>query len=202
VSSTGRSTAQQSADFARYERHADDFYTTPAWATDAILSHLSPLGRVLDAGCGEGAIMARVGAFGATDVRGVEVHEGRAMHADAIAYTVHGDFLALEDALNAAGEPTDLIIANPPFKLAMEFVQKALALTHGGSTGQVAMLLRLAFLASMKRAAFHRLWPSDVYVLPRRPSFTPDGKTDSTDYAWFVFGPKRGGRWSVLEVPT
>jgi hypothetical protein len=45
-------------------------------------------------------------------------------------------------------------------------------------------------------------------VLPRRPSFTADGKTDATDYAWFAWNTSddRGerliepGRWDVLDV--
>jgi hypothetical protein len=38
----------------------------------------------------------------------------------------------------------------------------------------------------------------DVYVLSKRPSFSGNGKTDATAYAWFLFGPGRGGRWQVL----
>jgi hypothetical protein len=35
-----------------------------------------------------------------------------------------------------------------------------------------------------------------------RPSFTPDGKTDSAAYAWLVWGPGRGGRWfAPMEAP-
>lgn len=50
-----------------------------------------------------------------------------------------------------------------------------------------------------RRADFHRRHPSDVFVLPRRPSFTGGG-TDATEYAWFVWGPGRGNRWYVLTI--
>jgi hypothetical protein len=65
--------------------------------------------------------------------------------------------------------------------------------------GTAAFLLRLNWLGGQARAAWHRANPCDVYVLPRRPSFTGKG-TDATEYAWMVWGTGRGGRWSVLEV--
>jgi hypothetical protein len=63
------------------------------------------------------------------------------------------------------------------------------ALSVLGPGGRVTFLLRLAFIASQKRAHLYedgsgfRL----LQVLPKRPSFTPDGKTDSSDYAWFTW---------------
>ncbi|MEO6575502.1 MAG: hypothetical protein ABIP89_16760, partial [Polyangiaceae bacterium] len=91
-----------------------------------------------------------------------------------------------------------LVISNPPFSLAQAFVQKSLDLAKP-TRATVAVLLRLAFLESKKRAKFHADNPSDVFVLTERPSFTGDGKSDSCAYAWFCFGPGRGNRWSILE---
>ena len=89
-----------------------------------------------------------------------------------------------------------MIITNPPFYLAEQFVRKSLSCaTH------VAMLLRLAFLETRKREALHEEFPSDVYVLSRRPSFMSNGATDSCAYAWFVWGPGRGNRWEILKTP-
>jgi len=90
-------------------------------------------------------------------------------------------------------------ITNPPYSLAMEFVEHALTMADN-----VAMLLRLNFLASEKRAGFMRAHPPDVYVLPNRPSFTPDGKTDSIEYAWFVWpqGVRRTGGMVRVLAPT
>ncbi len=50
-------------------------------------------------------------------------------------------------------------------------------------------------------AAFPDEFPCDVFVLSRRPSFLGNGMTDSSAYAWFVWGPGRGGRWSLLKTP-
>jgi hypothetical protein len=38
--------------------------------------------------------------------------------------------------------------------------------------GTVALLLRLNWLGSQERAAFHRAHPSDILLLPKRPEFT------------------------------
>jgi hypothetical protein len=64
----------------------------------------------------------------------------------------------------------DLIMSNPPYGLAMEFILESLRLTEKRG-GEVAMLLRLGWLASETRADFHRKHPSDVYILPKRPSY-------------------------------
>ena len=70
----------------------------------------------------------------------------------------------MRDALDpdrSWGKP-ELVVMNPPFKLAMAFVQRALVevLPRGlGRAGTVAALLRLNWLASLGRAAFHRRHP-------------------------------------------
>ena len=38
-----------------------------------------------------------------------------------------------------------------------------------------------------------RAHPPRVHVSPKRPSFTPDGKTDATEYAWFTWKQDRNG---------
>jgi hypothetical protein len=78
----------------------------------------------------------------------------------------------------------DVVICNPPFSLAREFVETSLPLGDW-----VLMFLRLNFLGSARRNAFFRRRMPDVYVIPDRPSFTADGKTDSIEYAWFVWPP-------------
>ena len=189
------------ADGSLVERRPHDYYPTPAWVTRAILPHLvSRLVTstdVLDPCCGDGAILREVGrAVGRGRVLGIEIEIARAE----VAASACTDIPSTVDALTFDWPQVDLVLTNPPFSLAMEFVERALVMQrrHSGTT---AMLLRLAFLESQGRAAFHRANPSDVYVLPKRPSFTGDGKSDSSAYAWFVWGPNRGGRWQALEAP-
>jgi len=97
----------------------------------------------------------------------------------------HADFLNLDP------HPVyDLIITNPPFSLAMEFIEKSFQWRKSDKS-IVAMLLRLNFLGSKKRASWLRQHTPSVYVSPKRPSFAlnKDGKrgTDSIEYAWFVW---------------
>lgn len=90
------------------------------------------------------------------------------------------------DYLNTPYNHVDCILTNPPYSLAQEFVDKAL-----GEADVVIMLLRLGFLESMKR---NEWWQENsitsLMVLSQRPSFTEDGKTDGSGYAWFVWDKK------------
>lgn len=151
-------------------RIALDHYRTPAWCVEAIIPHLphKPT-AVLDPGCGDGAIGKVVGPAFNVLTTGIEIDEAHAATATASnAYTLVtcGDYLTVDwDRLTEHS----LIIGNPPYSLAMEFVLRSLELV--GDTGTVCLLLRLAWLASNKRRDFHRKHPADVYVLPKRPSF-------------------------------
>lgn len=80
----------------------------------------------------------------------------------------------------------NIIITNPPFNIAKEIIEKALNdVTMGG---YVVMLLRLNFLGSKGREnLFKNYMPKEIYVHSRRMSFTSDGKTDSIEYAHFVW---------------
>lgn len=87
----------------------------------------------------------------------------------------------------------DRIVTNPPYSLAEEYIAKFLPLLRVEPIGQLVLLLRLPFAASVRRygSIFTVSPPSSVYVIPRRPSFT-NGGTDATDYAWFVWKACKG----------
>ena len=77
---------------------------------------------------------------------------------------------------------SDLIITNPPFSIALDFLQKSLK-----EAETVVYLLRLNFLGSQKRKEFwQKNPPTHLFTLAKRPSFTGKG-TDATEYAWFVW---------------
>lgn len=174
-----------------------DFYRTPSWVTQALVphvwpKHLAPPKRILDAGAGDGAITRElVAGFPDAFVSGVEID---AFHLKAEGCDSH---VLCEDFFESAIRTDwDLIVSNPPFSQAMAFLERSLALVEE-PRGAVAMLLRLGFMAGQERAAFHRVVPSDVFVLSKRPSFTGKG-ADATDYAWFVFAPWSSGRWRTI----
>lgn len=75
----------------------------------------------------------------------------------------------------------DLVISNPPFCLAREFVDKSLEVTRDG--GMVVMLLRLNFFGSQSRFQWWKQnMPVATYVHNKRMAFTDDGGTDSIEY--------------------
>jgi hypothetical protein len=83
-----------------------------------------------------------------------------------------------------------VIVTNPPYSLADEFCRHAISVAT-----EVFLLLRLNFLGSQRRKEW---WthhePSALFVLSKRPSFV-NGKTDSTEYAWFYWG----ARWKGIH---
>jgi len=217
-------------DGSEYQRDAADYYRTPAWAVEAIRPYLpspecmatgpgSQALLAMDAGSGDGAIADALVGFGYPR-RSVVCVERELAHVEATREkgyaTVHADYLT-----HVIVDPRpDVVVMNPPYGQAMEFVQRAMA---GGRMGAFA-LLRLPFLESRDRYVFHNRYPAHVVVLPKRPSFTKDGKTDATAYAWFMWAidPSTGrplargmgltlpramraispGRWDVAEPPA
>jgi len=75
----------------------------------------------------------------------------------------------------------DMAITNPPFNIALDVIQKALAEVKAG--GWVIMLLRLNFFGSQERSAwFQKNMPWACYVHSKRMKFTNTGGTDSIEY--------------------
>jgi hypothetical protein len=127
---------------AQNRRHAlaergDDLYETPAVAVHALLKVEQLPPHVWEPACGPGAIVA------------VLRHAGYIVHAtDLIDYgcpesSSRIDFLM--ERVPPAG--VEAIVTNPPFKLASEFVARALDLCP-----LVIMLLRLAFIEGKRRS--------------------------------------------------
>lgn len=89
------------------------------------------------------------------------------------------------DYLSTPCASHDIIISNPPFNLAKEFIEKALSEVN--DDGYVIMLLRINFLGSAARVPFFKEnMPHSIYVHANRPSFSGKG-TDATEYAHFVW---------------
>ena len=172
-------------------RRARDAYFTPGWAVRAFLPVLRPIlvraRLVVEPSAGRGDIVVELlAAFPTARIVAVDIHAPSLRllrdRCPGVTTLVH-DWLALD--FSRAGMRPDVIVGNPPYNRAPEFVSHALAQLAPG--GCVAVLLRLNWLASRSRADFHRAHPADVHVLGHRPSFTDDGRTDGQEYAWFVF---------------
>jgi hypothetical protein len=174
------------------ERQPDDYYTTPSWAVAAILPHLGLGGgekfangctvpTVLDPACGNGALL-----------KAAQLHWGPRCYCAGIDIADRGwPGTIVRDALSDEPWPkAKLILANPPFSLAMEFLKRSLREVAEG--GDVAFLLRIAWLAGQERAKFHKAHRSDVFVLPRRPSFTEHLRWHDVRCN-MLFAPKKPG---------
>lgn len=174
----------------KHKRVTDDFYPTPGWCVRRFLDeyHFSPKGqRWLEPGVGDGAIIRAVNEW--LIEKGVDVPEWRGFDVRETALTRGWPRLFVQSPIDApdlyarlGNAPFDVAIGNPPYNKAAAFIDFARRYAN-----TVVMLLRLNFLASVKRATFMRQHPPSVYVLPNRPSFVNEGRTDSTEYAWFVW---------------
>jgi len=169
-----------SSTLRRAARREGDFYATPPWAVHQLIDHYPAVleGRTLDAGCGSGAIM-RVLADRGANVCGIDNDPDRAATAKAEGFlAVAGDFLTAplqEDIL-------DGVIANPPYRDAVPFIERALGIAE-----RVTFLLRLNFLGS-SRSRLHLLRESGlarVDVLSKRPSFVAVGSCRVCNETWW-----------------
>lgn len=101
------------------------------------------------------------------------------------------------DYLTQPMDGYDIIITNPPFNEAEAILEKALK--EAGN--YVILLLRLNFWGSIKR---HKLLtenpPAYCYIHPRRMSFTPDGNTDSIEYAHFVWDTRNTPKHTITKL--
>lgn len=171
-----------------------DFFPTPPWATRALLENLNKgvlkKCSVLEPACGKGH-MAKT----------LEEYFGIVYASDIIqyGYSMQHDFL---DDIAYPREPTfDWVITNPPFKLAEEFILKALQIAKVG----VAIFARTQFLEGNKR--YRNIYsdhhPSQVMPFVERvPLFknrlNRKGST-ATSYSWFVWD-KTMGRWPYTYI--
>jgi len=164
---------------AHADRNERDFYATPDRLAYEIVARIDPLclpvpSRVLDPCAGAGVFQnAAILRWPGATVDAVDLSPGPGI--------VQADFLRYENA-----EPYDLIVGNPPYLLAEEFVRHALTLVREG--GRVAYLLRVSFIGGQRRAVLYGEHPLRMLfpIIPR-PGFTPDGKTDASEYALFVW---------------
>lgn len=132
----------------------DDLYESPPCAVHTLMGIAALPKIVWEPACGPGAIVNTLRAAGHTVVATDLVDYGCPDS------TSRRDFLLEREAPDGV----EAIVTNPPYKLAIEFVEHALHLVP-----RVYMLLRLAFLeAERRREFFNRGDLSRVVVFSRR----------------------------------
>lgn len=78
----------------------------------------------------------------------------------------------------------DVAFLNPPFWLTMDFVIECMRIAD-----TVVCMQRMNFLGSDLRNEWMIQNTPDLYVIPNRVSFSGNGKADSIENAWNVWGP-------------
>lgn len=193
------------------ERIASDFYETPPWCVDHFMEgpgRQLPGGVWLEPAAGHGAIIKAVNRhkpnlrWAAVEIRNEACFE-LSKHMNLETNGALGDLLFCADFLRSESIalPTiDVVMGNPPWSLAEEFVRACLPIAPW-----VALLLRSTFDGSGERIPLHTEFKSHKDILPVRPKFDHDA-TDFADTAWFVWGPDRKARefstWDIRPFNT
>mgnify|MGYP003131718950 FL=1 len=175
------------------QRNADDYYVTPHWLIEDFLAAFAENNmlvcspdenpRVLDPSAG-GCEQYPMSYPTVLEKHGFTV-ESWDIREDSRANLTGVNFLNVP---SYESRKYDMIITNPPFNQAQAFTEHALEMVCEG--GLVIMLQRLNWLGSQKRKPMWQKLPlAAVYVHSKRPGFDPQkpSKTDSTEYAHFVF---------------
>ena len=170
------------------ERERNDFYATPPHATNLFLNNFKLEGTILEPSCGMGHI---------SEV--VKAHGYEVLSKDIIDYGYGNE---ISDFMEEEGT-YGTVISNPPFKIAKEFVEKALKV----SDRYVIFLLKLQFLESEARKEMFQNTPLKyVYVHSKRiacwkggEEFDEKGKkwAGTQAYAWFVWEHGYVGRPTI-----
>ena len=176
-------------------RDSLDDFPTPPWATRALLEHVinaEPLGelRCLEPACNVGH-MSKV----------LQEYFRTVISSDVFDY----GYGSVQDYLDQSFQPQniDWIITNPPFRLAEEFVAKALNHARRG----VAVLTRTVFIESVGRynRLFEPMPPSIVAQFTERVPMVK-GRLDrkastATGYCWVIWEKTVVGSPRLAWIP-
>lgn len=165
-----------------------DFYETPVRAIMPMLPKLTKDGiKVLEPCAGRGAIVKAIKSYCSAEITSIEIQEN---FKDYLDQPIIGDFLQTESS-----PIYDLVMTNPPFSQAEEFIKHARKFIK--SDGKLAFLLRLPFIAGVKRYnLFKEFCPYEINVLSQRPKFG-GSNIDSCDYAWICWNKSSSEQTSI-----
>ncbi|MET4323276.1 hypothetical protein ABIB90_002348 [Bradyrhizobium sp. JR4.1] len=173
-----------------------DNFPTPPWATRALMEHVigdaGPFRKLscLEPACGAGH-MARPLKEYFGKVKASDIHS--------YGYGSVADFLS---APMQAGS-VDWVITNPPFRLAEDFIKRALIVARQG----VAILARTVFLESVGRyrEIFEQTPPAKFAQFTERVPMVKgrlDAKASTaTGYAWIVWEKQAAEAPRLMWVP-
>lgn len=158
---TNRGSSMSTGGKGIHNRAEGDFYATQSKTTKAFLDKFKLEGSILEPACGMGHISEVL----------KEYYPNQEIVSTDLTYRDYGvgeiNFLTHD-----YGRTFDNIITNPPFSLAMEFIERGLEITNKN----VIMLLKIQFLESKARKEFFKENPPKyIYVFSDRQSTLKDG---------------------------
>lgn len=171
-------------------------FSTPRWAVDRFLERfpIPPKARILEPFAGQGAIIRAIHSRMPPGIERMPIHAweldqewGRPLFDPGLRAIVSiGDMFEIAKDHVGPLWPFDMVITNPPFKLAADALPVLRRLAP-----VVVMLLRVGWLGSAKRHP--RLaadMPERAPMLPDRISFDGDG-SPSDYHAWMTWTTSR-----------
>jgi len=184
-----------------YERIEGDFYETEEKWTQGLVPHIANHMITLDepiwecaAGAGAISMVLERNSF---DVIATDLEDRG--HPDVQSGV---NFLTATKMPELDGKQSTIIITNPPYSKAEEFIRKALELTkpHGGA---VMMFLRNEYdMAKTRRDLFEKPpFAMKIVQPPGRPRWIKDSKGAPRHcYAWYIWNHLHRGPATILYV--
>lgn len=155
-----------------HERHEADAYYTPKECTLALIKFLESRG-ILNNGnkiweC----------AAGEDDIAEVFLWQGYEVVSTDIKWGKEFNFMVAE-------KQSDIVVSNPPYNFAAEFIRRAIEL----QLSMFCFLLKSQYFhAATRLPLFESYAPSYVLPLTWRPVFVPNrGKQPTMEFSWFVW---------------
>jgi len=168
-----------------YGRSENDFYETPKECIQGLLDNVKFPNVVEDPGCGTGAIS------------NVLIENGIIPISTDLIYRGYG--IGDKDYLKQTVKMANAMIANPPFKIAVPWIKKAMELEYD----IFALLLKSQYWhAATRFNLFYECKPSLIMPMTWRPDFTGGGNP-TMDCMWCIW--KRGihsAEYRPMRKPT
>lgn len=189
MSSTSDIARKIVGDNSRLGRSKSDFYPTPKYVTELLLTKEQFSGNIWECACGKG------------DISNVLINAGYKVKSTDINDYGFGetgiDFLNTEGLFADSFEIQDNVVTNPPFNLAVKFIKQAKMY----SRYKVAMFLKTSFLEGVERYDLFqdKQFPLKcMYQFSRRVGFGKNEGTYKNDgmiaFAWFVWEREYKGK--------
>lgn len=160
-------------------REEHDFYATYPESIDRLFEVETFPDTIWEPACGMGHLSKRM------------IELGKKVYSTDLINRGYG--IGDVDFLKATENKYGAIITNPPYKIALEFIEKALDISDEGT--KVAMFLKLTFLEGKRRKSFFQINPPlKIHVFSSRAIVAKSGDFTAAQtngnaiaYAWFVW---------------